>query len=157
MYYIFFFDAAPIIFCVLLIICALFDKVASALPIMCGIFWVLFAVFSLFIFALTIATKERKIIQKIIVITIMIISLVMMASYSNDFFIELEDSYGDGGFNGIFGFIVTILFGGCIWLMVLCGLTYAFCGPLFAESNSKFILNSVLGVGILVIAKMFFL
>lgn len=157
MYFIFLFDLTPFLFGAVLILCALADQVAAALPVLCTLFWILFAIYAVFHVILLFIDEEHGVVKKCAIAIIMVISLYFIGNISQGFFLELEQSYGSGGFNGIFGFIVTVLFGGCTWLLALSSLTYASFGPMFAESNGKFAWNMILSVGILFLVNHFYL
>lgn len=152
MYYIFLFDLTPVIFGALLILFALADSVATALPFLCGLFWLLFAVYAVFSVILVFAIEGEGIegiAKKFLALIVSVISLIFIGMISQDFFVELESAYGSGGLNGIFGFIITVIFGGAAWMMVLSGLSYASMAPVMADSNLKYVGNLLISCGIL--------
>ena len=157
MYFIFLFDLAPVLFTILILFFALMDQLVVVFPVLCWLFWILFAGYAALNVFLLFADEEHGIAEKIFIGMITIVSLVLMAIVSSNFFTELREVYGSGGIGGLFGFTVTLIFGGAMWLLAVSGLSYAAVGPIIADTEGKFVWSIIQSAIAIMLVLFFFL
>lgn len=115
-----FFDAAPLLLALCVIIFALVGLLESALPVLIVIFWVLFGLVCIFavIYVLGDETSEGMVGRKIVNMVITLATLVILGLEMNGFFVSVTEAAAMGGFTGMLEFVLRIIFNGMGFLIV---------------------------------------
>lgn len=124
MYIIYFFDFGPLIFGFLILIMSLVGELMEFLPILEGIFWILFAVLCIAALVMIIMDSYNSIFHRIIFAAVIAGCLLFMGKVSDEFFSSLSPAYGEGGLNGFIELFFTV-FAGCIkWCLCFVAATF---------------------------------
>ena len=121
---IWFFDLGPILIGAFVLIVALAGKLMEILPVIETIYWILFAILCIGALYMLIADDYESLAYRLGFGAVLTGCLVFMGVLSDQFFSAMVTSYGNGGLNGFFELLFTVIGGVFVWLIGFLAATF---------------------------------
>ena len=119
-----FFDLGPVIFGLLILIMGLVGKLMEALPVIEAIYWILFAILCIGALWMVVTDGFPSLAHRLGFGAVLAGCLLFMGILSSQFFASIVSAYGDGGLNGFFELLFTVIGGVFVWLFGFLAATY---------------------------------